>query len=264
MSPAAARTSNEAIVAAARVLLEAGGPDAVTMQAVADAVGVRAPSLYKRFADRSALLTALADDVAADLAARGRAARHSSGTRGARCARWPPAIAHSPIGAPRAYQLLFGAAGTQPTSAANALAAAGVLQVAEALVGPADALEAARLLVAFAHGFVSMELAGAFRLGGDVDAAWDYALETLIRGLTSSAGLTTALGRRGSPGQRVCLVRIRPDMEEDDGRRAIRRRCRPTAARTARRRWPAPGCPRPRGMPRPPRHGYVVVPALDR
>lgn len=44
-------------------------------------------------------------------------------------------------------------------------------------------LEVARLLVAFAHGFVSMELAGAFGLGGNVDAAFDCAVESIIRGL---------------------------------------------------------------------------------
>ena len=187
MSPAAARTSNAAIIAAARSLLEAGGPDAVTMQAVAEVVGVRAPSLYKRFADRSALLTAVADSVAADLAV----------------ATAPPAQIRDPQRAvrqmarryrtfaqrsPRAYQLLFGDAGVQPTPSVNAQAGAGVLRVAEALVGQTHALEAARLLVAYVHGFVSMELAGAFRLGGDVNAAWDYGIDTLMRGLTVSSG----------------------------------------------------------------------------
>ena len=186
MSPAVARTSNEAITVAARALLEAGGPDAVTMQAVADAVGVRAPSLYKRVADRSALLTALADDVAADLARAVAPPAHiKDPARALRqmAARYR-AFAHR---APHAYQLLFSGAGVQPSPGTDALASAGVLRVAETLVGPAHALEAARLLVAFAHGFVSMELAGAFRLGGNVNAAFRYGVDTLIAGLTGSA-----------------------------------------------------------------------------
>ena len=47
-------------------------------------------------------------------------------------------------------------------------------------VGPAEALEAARTLVAWAYGFVSMELADTFRLGGDVDAAFAYGVERLV------------------------------------------------------------------------------------
>ena len=35
--------------------------------------------------------------------------------------------------------------------------------------------------MAWANGFVTMELAGAFQLGGDVDEAWDFALDALVR-----------------------------------------------------------------------------------
>ena len=153
------------------------------MQAVADAVGVRAPSLYKRFADRSALLTAVADDVAADLARGHHATRHDPGPAAGRAPDGHSAIARSPIDSPRAYQLLFGAAGhatvagRQRPGRRRACCAS-----PRRSSGPAHALEAARLLVAFVHGFVSMELAGAFRLGGNVNAAWDYGLEAISSG----------------------------------------------------------------------------------
>src|ERR1700712_1713272 len=62
--PAPARTGRDQIVAVGGQLLEEGGPDAVTMQAVAQRVGVRAPSLYKHVRNRNDLL---ADLVAANL-----------------------------------------------------------------------------------------------------------------------------------------------------------------------------------------------------
>src|SRR5664279_1771787 len=68
MSPARAKTTDEAILDAAARLLETGGLDALTMQAVAAEVGVRAPSLYKRIRDRAALVRAVQEAAAAELA----------------------------------------------------------------------------------------------------------------------------------------------------------------------------------------------------
>ena len=63
--------------------------------------------------------------------------------------------------------------------------AAPLIRAASALVGDDDALDAARLFTAWATGFLQMELSGAFRLGGDVDRAFDYGLRRLIAGLTA-------------------------------------------------------------------------------
>lgn len=184
MSPAPARTSQAAVVAAARTLLEEGGLDAITMQAVAERVGVRAPSLYKRFAGRPALIAAVAGDVAAELdAVVAPAVRIADPGEAIRLVadRYRAFARRSP----GAYQLLYSRLLPEavPTPEAIAASAAGLLAIAERLAGRERALEAARLLTAFAHGFASMELAGAFRLGGDVDAAYRYAVEVIVSGV---------------------------------------------------------------------------------
>lgn len=184
MSPARARTSAAEIVAAGRALLEAGGLDAVTMQAVGERVGVRAPSLYKRFPNRGALVAAIAAtalrELAASLTPLSRDPDPAAGLRSVADAFRAFARAN-----PRTYDLLFRnlPVDARPPSELNALAAAPVLDVASRLVGPDRALEAARLMTAFAHGFVSMEISGAFRLGGDVDSAYAYGVDVLVEAL---------------------------------------------------------------------------------
>ncbi len=51
----------------------------------------------------------------------------------------------------------------------------------------AEALPAARTFVAWAHGFTSMELAGAFRLGGDIGVAYETGVDILLAGISGVA-----------------------------------------------------------------------------
>lgn len=70
-----------------------------------------------------------------------------------------------------------------------ALAALGrpIVAATTRLVGDDDALPAARTFVAWAHGFTTMELAGGFRLGGDVDAAYATGIELILSGISAAA-----------------------------------------------------------------------------
>lgn len=90
---------------------------------------------------------------------------------------------------PRAYDLVFGALREdwRPALATLTPANNAALGIAASLAGPDHALEGARMIVAWAHGFVSMELAGAFRLGGDVDDAFTFGIERQVVALAVPA-----------------------------------------------------------------------------
>ncbi|WP_336206985.1 TetR/AcrR family transcriptional regulator [Nonomuraea sp. LPB2021202275-12-8] len=171
--PTPEKTSFNRIVAAGRDLLEAGGQQGLTMQSVAERVGVRSPSLYKHVGNRAALLTAVAEATIDDMVARlnstdGSLEGLAHGFR---------QFAHS---WPEGFRLMLSA--DAPPEALARLAAP-VLHVSRELVGERDALEAARLVTAWATGFIEMELIGAFRLGGDVDRAFEYGLAGIRRAL---------------------------------------------------------------------------------
>ena len=183
--PTPSRTSTVEIVAAGRRILEAEGFDGLTMQRVAAAVGVRAPSLYKRVSGRSELVRLIATDVAEELsrtldaAAVGRDPRRDLGAIAT-------AFRAFALANPEAYALLFRrlpeAERTEIDLASPGFEA--LFRTVEAIAGHADRLEAARTVVAWANGFVGMELAGAFRLGGDVDRAFAFGAERIAAAIS--------------------------------------------------------------------------------
>lgn len=186
--PTPARTSLDAIVRAGRDVLEEDGLEGLTMSRVARMVGVRPPSLYKHVGGRGALVRLIAETVFADL---GEALERAASTGNPAADLRAIAVAFRAFAhaQPRAYGLLFGALpdAWRPGPDAYQPSLAVLFRVVSGLVEPARELEAARTLVAWSHGFVSMELAGAFQLGGDVDEAFGYGIEALVAALGSPA-----------------------------------------------------------------------------
>jgi AcrR family transcriptional regulator len=188
--PTPERTSREAIVAAGCDLLETSGLEGLTMQSVAERVGVRAPSLYKRVRNREELVGLIAQATIDELGARldSAAAGPPDDARAAlrRLARTAREFAHE---RPAGFRLIFAPAnGADLARDSLATASAPLLRVATWLAGEGHALAAARTFTAWLNGFVSMELAGAFRLGGDVDEAFEFGLERLADAIARADG----------------------------------------------------------------------------
>ena len=149
------------IVAAGRDLLEAEGPQALSMRRIADALGIRAPSLYKHLPDKAALEAARIADGFVELAERFEAGEPD--LEG--IARTYRGFAHDH---PHLYRMMTAGrlprerlpAGVEERAARPVVIAAG---------GDPDR---ARALFAFAHGMTILELDGRFPEDADVDAAW--------------------------------------------------------------------------------------------
>jgi AcrR family transcriptional regulator len=183
--PAPPKTSDDEIVQAAWKLVERQGHSGFSMNDVAAAVGVRAPSIYGRFADRAALLTAVQVEVWSAL---GRAVARAPTSADPVVALTSQCRAYRSFAKahPRSYALIFDPAAERSESGQQAREAAfaAALPQLVALVGEPRALVAGRTLVPYLHGFVSMEIAGAFRLGGSIDEAFERGVASILAALS--------------------------------------------------------------------------------
>lgn len=179
--PTPARTSLDEIVSVGRQVVEADGLDGLTMQKVASVVGVQTPSLYKHVPSRGELVRLIIEEVVAELARSLEKAADGADPR-----RDLVNLAHAfrdfAHRQPGSYQLVFAPVpeAIGPSTDMLAKASDPVIQACAAIVGHDRSLDAARLLTAWAHGFVTMELTGAFRLDGDIDQAFGYGIERLV------------------------------------------------------------------------------------
>jgi AcrR family transcriptional regulator len=165
---AAARKARVAeIVAAGRQLLEGEGRDGLTMRRVADALGIRAPSLYKHFPDKAALESAIVEDGLVDIAEASHAALHASGP-GSSLQRLLRVYRTYTLSHPHLYRLA-----TEGQLARDTLAPG----LEEWAGNPWYVVTGdpflAQAVWSFAHGMVVLELDGRYPPTSDLDRTWE-------------------------------------------------------------------------------------------
>jgi len=182
-----AKTSEAEICEAVRRLLESHGEAGLSMQAIAEAVGVRAPSLYKRYKDRTDLLSAAAREALRELAELMNDPNGGSETYES-LERMGHLYRKFAKKNPRTYSLIFSEvlAAREDLLPARQAAAEPMLALLSQVVGKEAALPAGRMLVSYLHGFLSMELTKTFRFGGNVQEAFQYGLTKLLDSLLVS------------------------------------------------------------------------------
>ncbi|MCR8669980.1 TetR/AcrR family transcriptional regulator [Agrococcus sp. HG114] len=171
--------SREALVELALAELDATGGAPLSIGAIAARAGVRPPSIYKHvdgLAELEALTAARTYDDLADALATATADHGADDAA--------RAFLHAYRAFAVRYPARYRALPVQPSGhPALEAAAARVLDLAgRAVAGLSgdDAIHALRGLRAAAHGFATLEAAGGFGLGTDVDASFDRLVERLV------------------------------------------------------------------------------------
>jgi AcrR family transcriptional regulator len=177
--------SADAVVAAAAALADADGLRALSLTRVAEAVGVRTPSLYTHVDGLDDLRRRLAERGARDIAAVVRAAAVGRARGDAL-----RAVAHAYRAYAREHPGTYAAAqiAPDPGDEATAAAAGEAVDVFRALLAGyglrgSDAVHAIRAIRSALHGFVSLEAVGGFGMAEEVDESYARLIDLLDRGL---------------------------------------------------------------------------------
>ncbi len=175
---------DEQIIIAARSLIERLGVESLSMQAVGTAVGIKAPSLYKRFADREAIIRGVQIAELQELTRQiTNALQNGDGSDAIRTIAkvyWDLAKR-----SPNVYQIVFsvGSLTTSEDIAIRTSTLSPLFDASRALVGPGTALAAARTFASYIHGFLMLKLCGAFDKTPGIEGSYFYGLNAIIKGM---------------------------------------------------------------------------------
>jgi AcrR family transcriptional regulator len=187
------KIDQETLIGIARELLECEGMEAISMRRLAQELAVRASSLYHHFADKSALMRAVAEQGLRELAQVLQRTRDEAGSDprqqilalGLAYRTW--ALHH-----PRLYRVLFaGSPLDEQPSAVERAVPEPMLAAAAQLVGEEHAVAATQAAWALVHGFVMLELAGQMRRGVPAEG-FLLGMQAFVQGLSNTFTATAA------------------------------------------------------------------------
>lgn len=181
--------------AAVRTIQKQGVP-ALTLRAVGDDLGVSRTALYRHFADKSALLMAVAREGFRTLRLELEGAWELAGKGHAGFAAMGEAYVRFAIAQPSHYRVMFGS-GFERDAADAELIAEGTrafLTLVEALIEQQRAglvrqdepEQLANFIWSLVHGIAMLAIDGAFRAGTDVDALTRFAIERARTGIAAA------------------------------------------------------------------------------
>ena len=183
--PYPAKTDPDQILETAMHILETDGREALSMRKLAEALDLKAPSLYRHYSDRNALEQAIAAKAATQL--------HDALERAIRPLRSASKVLHQTARTycafaqehPELYDLMmtnFIPANIPESKTLWNL----VLEIIARISGNPNDTSAAVALWSFLHGFVTLERNGLFGPSGPQDAL-EVGIDALIAGLPRAA-----------------------------------------------------------------------------
>jgi AcrR family transcriptional regulator len=181
--PYPAQTDRDIIVQTARALIEKEGVEQLSLAQLAATVGIKAPSLYRHIQNKAALIQAVNFLTFEQLfAAYDRALEATTNEPKARLLALFRAHRAFAQANPVTYMLAFTT--TEPRLDEKLLErmVLPVQALMAALSGEERSLAALRGALALLHGFVMLELKNQFRRGGDLDEAFEQAIEAYVAG----------------------------------------------------------------------------------
>lgn len=177
--------NREEIVAQAWQLIEAKGTENLSLGKLAQALGVKAPSLYRHVGSKADLLQAVNQHTSLQLIeALQTAAAQTSGSSTEQLAALLHAYRRFAHEHPHSYLLAFTNTDEALRPDADLLEqmVLPIQALMTAVSGPEQSLAALRGAMALVHGFALLELHGQLRRGGDLEANFDTAVQAYLRG----------------------------------------------------------------------------------
>lgn len=187
--PYPAQTTFEDLIETAWRLVETEGVDRLSLNRVATAVGIKAPSLYNYVANKAALVKAINTLTLERLFAALEDAISEMKTPNDKLmalARAYRAFAHAH---PTTYTLAFTTieATKRPDHDKQLRMVLPLQAVVAQITGEADSLPAMRGLLALIHGYAMLELNQQLQRGGDLTATYEQVVATYLHGWDKSS-----------------------------------------------------------------------------